>query len=193
MTKNEELINTAYKEHYMSLLRFAKNLVRDDSQLAEDIVQTAFIKLCKPDILDNLVEDTTGSAVASWLFVVVRNAAYKYLSRKKAHISIDSVEFKEFKELKGSFELSNSIPSPDESLIELETSDGLKADLDTLISTKLSAKAQKIVHLFYFDRRSYTEIAAIVDTSETNVGFMLHSARTKLRKSIHRKHKKDER
>jgi len=66
----------ALEEYEGALLRYAQRLLRDQ-ELARDVVQDVFLKLCKN--IDKIGE----SKIKSWLYTVCRNRALDIIRREK--------------------------------------------------------------------------------------------------------------
>mgnify|MGYP002626610064 CR=1 FL=1 len=72
----------ALEQHEQRLVRFAVRLLGDE-ETARDVVQHAFLQLCRQP-LGKANELGTGEAVARWLFCVIRRRAYDLFRRKQS-------------------------------------------------------------------------------------------------------------
>lgn len=143
------------------LLSFAARLT-GDLELARDVVQDTFVRFSRhaPSAFD-------GGDPAKWLFTVCRNRALD-LCRRAGRVT-----FVEQEQLE-------SEPSPALAPDEAAAAEDEHALLRRLL-TQLPARQQELVQLKFQQDLSYRDIAAITGLSETNVGFLLHTALKKLR------------
>ena len=142
------------------LTRYAARLLGDPDR-ARDVVQDTFVKLmAQPSAA------VDGHAV-EWLFTVCRHRALDVL-RKEGRM-------KRFAE--GEVErLSGGEPRPGRALEQAE----LHAALLRMIG-RLPPNQQEVVRLKFQNGFSYKEISRITELSVTNVGFLIHTAVTRLR------------
>ena len=131
---------------------------------ARDVVQETFVKLCTASRAD--IEPR----LAAWLFTVTRNGAIDH-RRKERRMSLVSDE-------------------PVETLTTPSLSPPDAVELDDTVSAVLRAVAtlppvqQEAVRLKFQHGLSYKEIAAVLNLSVTNVGFILHTALKALRTQL---------
>mgnify|MGYP001569513973 CR=1 FL=1 len=148
------------------LLRYAAHFV-SNSDVAQDIVQNAFIKLSfrwTPDAGRSQAE------LSAWLYRVTHNLAVDHIrreARRSIFLSRHAVE----KECEiGENQEAGSIS---------ET-----AEKAAVLLKSLSLREQQVVTLKVYEERSYQEIARITGLSEGNVGYILHHAMQKLALAI---------
>lgn len=156
-----------YTQNYQSLLKFAHSILKDSS-LAEDAVQSTFHKLLLQE------EGKTEGHEVQWLFTVCRNTCFKILHKNNRYF-----ELEETTEQK----LESESAAPDEELTETEAFSELSDNLADALK-KLNPNLQQVVNLRFFKELSYKEIAEEMETTVENVGFLLNSAKTKLRKQF---------
>lgn len=153
-----------FRLYYRELVFFAGHLVRDRG-VAEDIVVESFIKFFeKRTSLQGL------ETVKGFLYVSVRNAALshlKTLKNQKAHQ-------KEFGYL--------SIPEEQEVFREMVSSDVVAQVLAAL--NDLPAACQKVFRLYYFENKTYREIATQLGISEHTVRNQKARGRYLLKKKL---------
>jgi RNA polymerase sigma factor (sigma-70 family) len=147
------------------LLRYATGLLRS-SDLAQDAVQDAFIRLVKHrrdgrDAIDNL---------KAWLYRVVHNLALDYI-RKNQRFEAMQTSLAETPSRKQ----ENPADATDKRDAEAKAWELLK---------DLPEREQKIVYLKVIERKSYKEIAQIMDLTVTNIGFILHNSLKKLGRNL---------
>jgi len=144
-----------------SVEQFEKPLVNyayhktGDIERARDIVQETFMRLCKveqPEIEDRL---------APWLYTVCRNLALD-MKRKEARMKqLDESQMDLF---------VSAAPQPLESMENSEDSGRALALIKTLPQQQKEA-----IWLKFRQGLKYKEIADVMETSVSNVGFLIHT------------------
>ncbi|OAI41773.1 hypothetical protein AYO41_01420 [Verrucomicrobia bacterium SCGC AG-212-E04] len=133
-----------------------------DPELARDVVQDTFVRLGQSGPWQFASGDP-----AKWLFKVCRNRAVDVCRRTKRLTFIDS-------------DMLAAHPSEDESPADALAAHDDRGALLRLVA-RLSPRQQEIIQLRFQSDLSYREIADITGLSETNVGFLLHTALKSLR------------
>lgn len=138
-----------------TVYRTALNCCRNP-QDAEDVVQTAFLKLWE---CDTLFQDD--AHIRRWLIRVAVNESHS-IWRSFWRRNVSSLE--------------NRIPEPVFSQPE-------NSDLFYAVQ-KLPARYREVVHLYYYEEYSIREIAGILHISETAIQTRLMRARKKLKATL---------
>ncbi len=149
-----------FAEQQAPLIRYAARLLGDPDR-ARDVVQDTFVKfMAQP------TGAVDGHAV-EWLFTVCRHRALDIL-RKEGRM-------RRFEE--GQAErVTAGDPRPGHTLEQAET----QAEILRLIGT-LPSNQQEVVRLKFQNGFSYKEISRITALSVSNVGFLIHTAVSRLR------------
>jgi RNA polymerase sigma-70 factor (ECF subfamily) len=129
-----------------------------DSQMAQDIVQEAYINLYKT--IDRIDAKRSFSI---YVFSIARNTAISYLRQKKKHISLDMIELAEEERLY-------------EQLVTRETQQTVRRAV-----AKLEPKYRRVIRLYYFDDVSYEQIAKSLQLPVNTVRTYLFRAKKILR------------
>ncbi len=146
-----------------SLIRYAAQFTGDVDR-ARDVVQDAFVRLCRED------RARVDGHLAQWLFTVCRNRA---LDVRRKEMRMKAITDQQ----------AASHPSPEEGQDRLlERRDSLE-QVQRVLST-LSQNQQEVVRLKFQNGLSYREISEITDLSVSNVGFLLHTALKKIREKL---------
>ena len=149
-----------FAEQQAPLTRYAARLLGDPEK-ARDVVQDTFVKL-----MGQPACAIEGYAV-EWLFTVCRNRAMDIL--RKEH------RMKRFED--GEVErVTATDPRPGRTLERAET----HAAMLRLIE-RLPANQQEVVRLKFQNGFSYKEISRITEHSVGNVGFLIHTAVSRMR------------
>ena len=143
------------------LITFATRIL-GDPDLARDVVQDTFVRLGESGPWQFESGDP-----AKWLFKVCRNRAVDVCRRSKRLTFVDQTELEA--------EPSRDA-SPAESLARRDDRDALLRLVE-----ELSPRQQEVIQLRFQNDLSYREIADITGLTETNVGFVLHTALKSLR------------
>jgi RNA polymerase sigma-70 factor (ECF subfamily) len=130
-------------------------------QKAQDVVQDAFLKLCRAD------REKVGLHLKAWLFKVCRNRAFEIQRRERKMESLSELQLNI---------TDSGEPTPYDRLEKSE--DALR--LNKMIE-KLPEKHREIVYLKFQSNLSYKEISEVANISVSNVGFILHKAIRQLR------------
>lgn len=145
-------------EHQTPLIRYARSIVRDE-HVAKDVVQETFMQLCK-----QLPLDLDGHE-AAWLFRVCHNSALNRLRKEQRMThSTDSIPEMEFQ------------CDPSEPVSAAEQNASVLRMIDTLPENQ-----QKVIRLRFHSGLAYKEISEATGLSQSNVGFLLHTALGRLR------------
>lgn len=138
-----------------------------DEQLAQDIVQEAFIRL-----QTRLAGITQPKA---WLYTTVRRLAIDHLRKTRKVIPFQANE--------GSPELDPTDPAPTpDSQAESHEHTGLMR----ICVERLPQKERMIVHLKFIDDLSYKQIAKQMGMTVGHVGYALHHALKSLELELHK-------
>ncbi|HEX5139104.1 MAG TPA: sigma-70 family RNA polymerase sigma factor [Planctomycetota bacterium] len=156
-TSREEWVQGALGRYEAPLMRYAARLL-DDPELARDVVQDCFVRLCqqRPEALDG--------HLGEWLFTVCRRRAIDHLRRKGRMHRLDDVE-----------------PA-----VRMEDAVERREEEATLMEriARLPKMQQEVLLLKFQEGLSYKQISAITMTSVGNVGYLLHHALRTLRSEL---------
>jgi RNA polymerase sigma-70 factor (ECF subfamily) len=164
----ETWIQCAIEKHEGSLLRYAQHFVHD-LETARDVVQDTFLQLCRrPD-------EELRPRVAQWLFTVCRNRAID-VCRKERRMKLAPED-----QLADQLAQKSDMVSmhPGAALEKSEAAEGLLAQV-----SRLPNRQQEVLRLKFNAGLSYKEIAEVTGLTSSNVGFILHTAISKLRQRL---------
>lgn len=160
---NHEWINTLVEQYEKPLCRYAYSLTGSVS-MSQDAVQETFLRLCKGD------RRRIEGHEAAWLFQVCRSRAFD-LKRKEKPVQALTPQ----QELT----ITASGHSPAEAVINRE-----QESLMPKLMGQLPDRQREAIRLKFQQSLSYREIAGIMKTSESNVGFLIHMGVKTLREQI---------
>jgi len=162
------------------LLRYAVRLT-GDAELAREIVQDTFVRLCErrapqeaePNCIqfgaEAIRRESSRDGQGPWLFAVCRNRALDLLKRRRTRRSAgNEAEV-----------VAGPAQSPDAALERHDE----HARVLGLLAT-LPERQQQVVRLKFQAGLSYKEIAEVMGLSATNVGFLIHVAIKSLRERL---------
>ena len=153
-------VRAAVALHERSLVAYATHLT-GDVNAARDVVQETFVRLCGAD------RGEVEPRLAPWLFTVARNLALDQRRKERRMSLIDDTPAATF---------TSRGPAPGDAA---EHDDSLSAVLRAL--GDLPPVQQEVVRLKFQHGLSYKEIAAVLNLTVTNVGFLLHTGLKTLR------------
>ena len=156
-------VESAVARHQASLLRYATRLLSDPDR-ARDVVQDTFVKFMSQP------PEAVAGHEAEWLFTVCRHRALDVLRKEGRMNSFEDGAIERIKA---------SEPRPGETLEHAEA----QATLLQLID-KLPPKQQDVIRLKFQNGFSYKEIGRITTLSVTNVGYLIHTAVSRLRRDF---------
>ncbi len=156
-----EWIRGAVERHEAPLLRFATALIGPAH--AADVVQDTFLRL-----VGARREDVEGHLVG-WLFTVCKNRALE-LRRSPSRKAIA---------LEEGDEMVSNEPTAAEVLEQRDDRSRVMRMID-----ELPERHREVVALRFAGGLSYREIAGVTGLTETNVGFILHTALRTLKKKL---------
>ena len=153
-------------QHEAALLRYAGRIL-NDATAAQDVVQEAFLKLCR-SWQRGLSLD---GAITPWLYRTTHNAAVDYIRRESRLRKLHADQAGETD--------GTAAPLAGRALEE--------ADQRALVLEhvrRLDPAEQQIVILRLQEGLSYSEISRVTQRTEGNVGCILHHAVKKLAQSL---------
>ena len=154
-------ITDALSQFESRLVRYVIGFV-GDVNIAREIVQETFLRLCSKD------QEKVGPHLASWLFRVSRNAAIDHLRKEKR---MQTTDFNSIDQLV----TSNQV----DPIVKEETVDSVNDQLQ-----QLPPSQQEVIRLRFENQLSYKQIAEVTGHSTSNVGFMIHTAIKKIRNAM---------
>lgn len=166
-------IVSAIETYESPLLRYAQQFV-GDIETARDVVQDTFLQLCrKPD------EDLR-PRLAQWLYTVCRNRSIDVIRKEKRMKRTADQGTSQSEPLTNSItDPPDETPGPRDTAELAEDKSGLLQQID-----KLPERQQEVLRLKFHGGLSYREIASVMGLTSTNVGFILHTAISKLRQRM---------
>lgn len=161
-----EAFNVLFKRYGTKAMRTAY-LITGRRDLAEEIVQESFIQCYKE--IRKIKEPSTFN---SWFFRILTRISWRYCSKEKSYISIDSLEDSPY-----------CLSSPGDKVND--TVEG--HEISHLVNKalfKLSKPMRTTVILYYFNELTIKEISKITGCFEGTVKSRLHHARKLLKKEL---------
>jgi RNA polymerase sigma-70 factor (ECF subfamily) len=159
-----EWVAHALDEYQAHLIHYAAQLLGDVDD-ARDVVQEAFLELCRMD--RSAVEDRVGP----WLFTVCRNRSVDLL-RKEGRMRPE--------EQASPLDAAALDPAP---ASVVEGADSYERVLR--IIALLPPIQQEVLRLRFEAELTYREISEVTGKSESNVGYLLHVALKTVRQQLH--------
>jgi len=162
--ESPSFVQTAVEQHQAPLLRYATRLLHGDADRARDVVQDTFVRL--------MAQPTAqiDGHVAEWLYTVCRNRVLDVF-RKEGRLKLFETGQAE--------RLTAADPRPGAGLEHAES----HAAMLELIG-HLPPNQQEVIRLKFQSGFSYKEISRITSLSVSNVGFLIHTAVTRLRREM---------
>lgn len=154
---------TLYTKYYKVLYKVAYRILNDE-YLAEDAVQSAFIKLV--DCLDK-IDEINCNKTRAFIVIVVRNISIDLYRKRKKQYSIALEDIEEF--------ISDGTIPLDEKLINAEIFNNISSKIQ-----ELHTAYADIITLKYFYHYSDSEIAELLNISQENARVRLHRAKQSL-------------
>ncbi len=149
-------------ERYQTgIVRYIFYLVRDQDT-AEDIAQEAFVTAYQ-----KLHQYNERYAFSTWLYRIARNLTYQHL-RSRRTMPLKS---------------EDNLPSDQPELSESLDRDIKAARIRDAVAT-LNPDQRTVIYLYYWEERSYKEIADILDTPINTIRTWLRRAKQELRSKL---------
>ncbi len=159
----EKFIEQAILDFESPLIGYATTLLHD-TELARDVVQDTFIRLCQQDL--SKVSDN----LKSWLFTVCRNRAFDVLRKDKRNQPLEDIRWKKF---------AGPGLQPDESTLRDERDSQLMKSMN-----RLTENQREVIILKFQQGLSYQEIHHITGLTTGNIGFLIHTGLKRLREIL---------
>ena len=147
------------------LLRYLERVVRD-AAVAEELVQDAFLR-----VYGARERYRADARFSTWLYRIATNLALNELRRPRRrhyHASTDTGE-------PGAPELASKAPGVERIVDARRQGDRVERELE-----RLPERQRVALWLSAVEGRSYTEIAAVLETSEKSVKALVHRGRSTL-------------
>jgi len=162
---HESWVTALLAAHEGALLRYAQRLT-GDLETARDVVQDAFLKLCRQD------RECVDGHVVEWLYTVCRHAAIdaRRKDRRMSTLTDEAIAAR-------ADGLAGRAPD-----YSTDTSDAAKRVLSLLPS--LPASQQEVIRLRFQTGLSYKEISGVTGLTVNHVGVLLHNGLKALRDQL---------
>lgn len=147
------------------LYGYVRNLTNQGREEVEDLVEDILIKG-----YENIQGFDITKSFSSWIFRIAHNTAIDFFKKKK--LKQENIEDKE-----------EILISNDKLIEELEIEKEEKKLIQKALE-KLELNYKEVIILYFFEERSYEEIADILHTSTSNVGVLLSRSKEKLKKIL---------
>ena len=140
--------------HEQPLVRYAARLT-GNVELARDVVQETFLRLLSAS------PAPADGHLGQWLFTVCRNGALDALRKERRMTTLDNIQ-----------------AEPHSAALAPPAQAQLREDLGQLLAAvaTLPANQQEVIRLKFQNGLAYRQIAGITGLSESNVGFLIHTA-----------------
>jgi RNA polymerase sigma-70 factor, ECF subfamily len=160
-TKDRELYGELVGRYKVGLIIHCENIVKD-RDAAEDIAQESFIKAYYR--LDEF--DADKGRFSTWLYKIATNHALNYLRKNKRQVTIEDIELL----------ADQTMP------VGLDESE--KQIVRDAITTLEPPKYGDIIKAYFWDGKSYSEIAKEYDTTTNTIGTWIRRAKAQLKERL---------
>jgi len=156
-------VEAALARYEAPLIRYAAR-VTHDVELARDVVQDTFLRLCQAE------RASVDGHLAPWLYRVCRNRALDVMKKERRMEPMDSA-------------VAETRPSPDpdprHSAERDETQARVRDEID-----HLPEKQQEVFRLKFQEQLSYKEISEVTGYPVNNVRYLLHRSLNTMRERL---------
>ena len=152
-----------YRSSVADVYAYVATLV-DDRAAAEDVTAAAFERAWKK----RRTFDAGRGSPRGWLFGIARNAALDELRRRKRVLAT-----------------SADTADPDAHALDDGVDEAMRRATVRAALRDLEPRDRELVALKFYGELTNVELAAVLGTSESNVGTRLHRAVAKLREACH--------
>lgn len=159
----EQFIEQAMADYESPLIGYAATILKD-TDLARDVVQDTFVRLCQQDIAK--VRD----GLKSWLFTVCRNRALDLLRKDKRTEPIEEIRWQK---------VAGPGLQPDQ---QAEFDERLGRVMKLL--DRLSDNQREVILLKFQQGLSYQEIEKVTGLTSGNIGFLIHTGLKRIRELL---------
>jgi RNA polymerase sigma factor (sigma-70 family) len=160
---DRQWIRIALEQYEQPLLKYTTHLL-SDAERARDVVQDAFLRLCRQD------RATVEGHLAQWLYTVCRNRAFD-VRRKEKKMTNMSTDQAIQQTSRGA---DHTTQTENQDVVEQVYS----------ILEGFSENQQEVIRLKFQHGMSYREISKITSLSVSNVGFLIHTALERVRQKL---------
>ena len=150
-------VRAAVDRHQRQLMAYAVSIVRD-VELARDLVQEAFLRLCRH------ADEVPPARIAPWLFKVCRNLCFDTLRKDGRVVSIDAAS-------------TEHVAAPARGDVE-------NFGVALAAIEALPANQREVIKLKFLHELSYREIADVKELSVANVGYLIHMGLRAVRRTL---------
>ena len=160
---NQAWIGSLIERYERPLGRYAHGLAGSVSS-AQDAVQETFLRLCRAD------RAKVEGHEAAWLFRVCRSRVLDMKRKEKPVHPLTPME---------SSRLASPDPSPAEAAMQHDTQ-----QLVPRLMSELPVRQAEAIRLKFQQSLSYREISRVMNVTESNVGFLIHTGIRTLREQV---------
>jgi RNA polymerase sigma factor (sigma-70 family) len=150
-------------DYESALIGYASTILHD-IDLARDVVQDTFTRLCQQNV------EKVRDSLKSWLFTVCRNRAFDVLRKDKHNQPLDDIHWQK---------IAGSELPPDEAFAQQDRLKQITSCLDRLTSNQ-----RDVIILKFQQDLSYREIQAVTGLTTGNIGFLIHTGLQRLREIL---------
>lgn len=160
LSGNKDAYRYLVERYHVGLVRYCYSILLDNAA-AHDSAQLAFISAYK-----SLHSYKPKYAFSTWLYRIARNEAYRELKHLNRHQEITEVE-------------DVSDHNAEDSVIRQYLDEELHNAL-----ASLRAEWRQILHLYYWEQKSYEEIALLLDTPINTIKVWMKRAKAQLEREL---------
>jgi len=151
--------------HQTEATRIARLITRDEA-LAEDVVQTAFVR-----VYERIEQFDPARPFAPWFFRIVSNDAVRAAQQSSRQIPTDSSLLDQ---------IEDDALRPEEIVATLDQFDSVTEALSLLLPAQ-----RAVIVLRYYAGLNDREVATRLESAPSTIRWRLHSARKRLRQLLH--------
>ena len=167
----EECMGELYNRHSDKIYVVARNML-NDREAAKDIVMTVFEK-----VLNN-IENTDVQSFSNWIFIIAKNECNQYLRRHSTSVKKMS-EYGDIQKNEGNFVENDAL----DHLLREEHDSETRNRVESAIE-QLKEEQRVCILLYYFQDKSYKQVAASTGFTEKEVKSYLQNGKKNLAKLL---------
>lgn len=158
---------------HLHLVYYSSCKFLDDREMVRDITMQvfakAFVQLSKVEV----------RSFSNWLFTLTKHECINYIRNREKQILRTAVQLEEQSEPYEHLQVANEA----DQLLDIDERDYTEAMVRNALSL-LDSSQRTSLELFYFEQKSYKEIAGIMSLSEGQVKSMLQNGKRRMRQIL---------